>query len=1426
MIRLFTLTFLACLFSIASYAVSPINGTDSVCAGSTRSLTDATSGGTWSSSDTSVASINLSTGVVTGISVGVATITYSVGTGIATVTFIVNPAAATILGASTVSAGATITLSDAVGGGTWTSNNTSIATVGSGTGIVTGVTAGTVTIYYVTAGGCGTYHIVTVTGSTSAGPIGGTASACVGNTSTLTNATTGGHWSSGNTVIATVGSSTGIVSAVSAGTCTITYMVGTSIATITFTVNPEAPISGSTTVGVGGTITLSDPVSGGGWLTSNASIATVGSSSGIVTGVAPGTATIYYRTSAPCYSYVIVTVTGGTSAGPIGGTTSACVGNTSTLTDATTGGLWSSSNVSVATIGSSTGVVTAVSAGTCTITYSVGTSIATITFTVNAAATSIYGSTTVGIGGTTTLSDGVSGGAWFSSNGSIATVGSASGVVTGVAAGTVSIYYRTPAFCYTYTIVTVTATSSIHSITGFASACAGNTSTLADSTTGGHWSSSNTAIATVGSSTGVVTAVSAGTCTITYSVGTSIATITFTVNPEAPISGGTTVGVGGTISLSDAVSGGTWITSNASVATVGSTSGIVTGVAPGTATIYYRTSTPCYSYIVVTVTGTTSAGPIGGASHACIGNTTTLTDATTGGLWSSSNTSIAIIGSTTGVVTAVSAGTCTITYMVGTSMATITFTVNLVSPISGSGTVAVGSVITMSDAISGGTWYTSNSSIASVGSTTGIVAGVSVGSCTIYYVNPAGCGTYIIVTVTPTSSIHAITGTASACVGNTSTLADSTTGGHWSSSNTTVATVGSSTGIVTAVSAGTCTITYMVGTSIATITFTINPEAPISGSTTVGIGGTSTLSDAVSGGIWISSNASIATVGSTSGVVTGVAAGTATIYYRTSAPCYSYIIVTVTASSSIHGITGNPSTCVGSTRTLMDSTSGGHWSSSNTSIASVGSSTGVVTGIAAGTCTITYSVGTSIATVTFTVNPVAPITGTTTISTGTVTTFSDAVGGGTWLSSNTAVATVGSATGIVTGVSAGTCTIYYITPGTCYLYVIVTVTATTAIHTISGTASACVGNTSTLTDATAGGHWSSSNAAVATVGSSTGVVTAVSAGTCTITYMVGTSIATITFTVNPEAPISGGSTVDVGSALTLSDAVSGGTWISSNAGVATVGSTSGVVTGVAAGTATIYYRTSAPCYSYVIVTVTASTSVHTISGTAEACEGSTRTLTDATAGGHWSSSNASVATVGSSTGVVTGVSAGTCTITYMVGTAIATITFTVNTAAATVSGSSTVPEGATITLSDAVTGGTWSSNNTGVATVGSSTGVVTGVAPGTATIYYVTPGGCYTYHIVTVTATTPSPAAPLLRLYPNPASSVINISWHDIEPGEGQLTISDMSGHVIYNSAIDISTPTGQVQVQVPVSGMENGIYLFDIVSGTHHTTGRLNVIR
>ena len=65
-----------------------------------------------------------------------------------------------------------------------------------------------------------------------------------------------------------------------------------------------------------------------------------------------------------------------------------------------------------------------------------------------------------------------------------------------------------------------------------------------------------------------------------------------TIPPVAPLSGALKVSVGCTTPLSDLTPGGTWSSSNTSVATV-NTTGIVSGIATGTATISYSVSNSC-----------------------------------------------------------------------------------------------------------------------------------------------------------------------------------------------------------------------------------------------------------------------------------------------------------------------------------------------------------------------------------------------------------------------------------------------------------------------------------------------------------------------------------------------------------------------------------------------------------------------------------------------------------------------------------------------------------------------------------------------------------------------------------------------------------------------------------------------------------------
>lgn len=139
----------------------------------------------------------------------------------------------------------------------------------------------------------------------------------------------------------------------------------------------------------------------------------------------------------------------------------------------------------------------------------------------------------------------------------------------------------------------------------------------------------------------------------------------------------------------------------------------------------------------------------------------------------------------------------------------------------------------------------------------------------------------------------------------------------WTSSNTSIATV--ENGIVTAVGVGSATITVTSvadNTKTATCSVTVNPTAvtgvSIDETATVKMGKTVTLSATVSPDnatnknvTWTSSNTAVATV-SDAGVVTGVAAGEATITVTSVSDNTKYASCTVTVLTAGTGTKANP----------------------------------------------------------------------------------------------------------------------------------------------------------------------------------------------------------------------------------------------------------------------------------------------------------------------------------------------------------------------------------------------------------------------------------------------------------------------------------------------------------------------------------------
>jgi uncharacterized protein YjdB len=353
---------------------------------------------------------------------------------------------------------------------------------------------------------------------------------------------------------------------------------------------------------------------------------------------------------------------------------------------------------------------------------------------------------------------------WSSSNPLVAAVGTATGEVTGVIPGTVTVSYSMGVGCTVNKTVSVSPLPA--SITGPDNICMGSTTTLHDATTGGSWSSSTPATATVTTS-GVVHGISGGIGIISYA---SPATGCAAVYPVSVIQVPAITGVnnicawGDTMTVHDSLAGGSFTSTLVTV----SDSGAVLSYGPGTATITYTESHGCF--VTATLTVNPLPAEIAGNPRICQGSTVTLTDATTGGSWTSSATAVATVPPTIGTVTGVATGSSIITYTLPITGCRQVFTVTVQippSPISGISNLCVGAITTLGDTASGGAWTSGSTAIATVGATSGVVHGLEAGTATITYTLGASCTAVKQVTVNALPTVYTVTGGGNYCSSGT-----------------------------------------------------------------------------------------------------------------------------------------------------------------------------------------------------------------------------------------------------------------------------------------------------------------------------------------------------------------------------------------------------------------------------------------------------------------------------------------------------------------------------------------------------------------------------------------------------------------------------------------------------------------------------------
>lgn len=219
-----------------------ITGPSAVCVNATIHLTDTLAGGTWHSLYMASIAPTVNGSIVTGILPGIDTITYTLnGCGTATSTIIITvnplPDAGTINGAVHVCIGSSITLTETIASGVWSSTygKTSIAPITGGS-IVTGISTGMDIIKYsITDSVCTgvATHPVIVDTIPQTGIITGPANICVGAMAVYTDLAQDGTWSSASSSVATIVNDT--VTGLMAGMFNLSYSATNSCGIFTAT---------------------------------------------------------------------------------------------------------------------------------------------------------------------------------------------------------------------------------------------------------------------------------------------------------------------------------------------------------------------------------------------------------------------------------------------------------------------------------------------------------------------------------------------------------------------------------------------------------------------------------------------------------------------------------------------------------------------------------------------------------------------------------------------------------------------------------------------------------------------------------------------------------------------------------------------------------------------------------------------------------------------------------------------------------------------------------------------------------------------------------------------------------------------------------------------------------------------------------------
>lgn len=1090
--------------------VAPITGIATICGSGSSTLSSLTGGGKWSTSNPFSTSVDSVSGVVTSVAAGLSLITYSVVSatgcsGSASTNFIVSglPTINATSGNASLCVGATTTFRNTTPNGVWSSADTNIAKVNNGA-VVSGITSGATTIVYTVTNAYGCTGTAVKSIIVNPAPIVDTLKAsadnvCVGNTIALSTTTKGGVWSSSDVTIASVQPNgtqpSAVVTGVAVGTASLFYTVTgnngcKAVASKTISVGNLAPlvdsIKGNALLCTQTSTALTNNTANGVWSSSNPTVATV-NPNGIVNGLTAGTANIIYTVTNGCSSSVtaLITVQATSPVAAIVGEKLLCIGSETKFTNATAGGVWGNLNGSVLKI-DSTGQVTGFAKGTDSIYYT-ATNLdgckPTVYFLVSVDSAlkvaPITGKSSVCSGDSLLLSTTTVGGAWSSSNTSLATV-DAFGKIASLKAGTVIIKYSLGSGSCAGTgskVIVINPSVSIapnNKDTVFI--CQSDSVQLTNSTAGGVWSIQNTTVAYINQNGWLVGYLdNLKTTTVSYTVSNSYgcqsaaATVVISNPKPAPflVRGNYATCVGTNSVFNATTGGGVWSISDSSKASFTDYPGyiVVTTLAPGTVNVSYTKSNGYCERKVgmdLVINATLVPSPIQGPATACLGSQNTYFDSIAKGVWTVANgTGTASILPNTGIFTPTKQGTVTITYSVndggcvGSMSKTITIYTNpVVGNTSGPTDVCIGDSIKLTNPTPNGVWSSANINQAIVNPTTGYVVGLqATGNPNIQYTvtNAGGCKTSVNYYVNVSMGIMITNKIESknVCKGTSIVLSNSYPGGKWFSKNNNIAVADSLSGKVTGADIGTVYVQYILKTtyvcpSVANFIVTVKPIPAILSTLPANdlCAGNSlqlvnnTIIPAGGSARWSSNAPSIAAIDSLSGLMTGVSAGSATLVYKVTDEqgfCENSTSssININAIPSLTAIVGLPDKmCLGNSALLSNSLSGGNWALDDSSKATI-TAVGNLATIDTGDVIVGYALTNNgcsakvFGSTTIVGAPVAPtISGLNSVGKGATVQLAGTPSNGIWKSSDPSVATVDN-TGKVIGIKAGQTIISY-----------------------------------------------------------------------------------------------------------------------------------------------------------------------------------------------------------------------------------------------------------------------------------------------------------------------------------------------------------------------------------------------------------------